>query len=111
MPKDYEVFLEDILSSIDKIQAYVGDVSFDEFVKNEMRVDAVVRNLTIIGEAAGRIPPEARRKYQSIEWKKIVGLRNILMHAYSGIDLEILWDIIKNKLPVLKKNIGMIVIK
>lgn len=74
-----------------------------------MRVDAVVRNLTIIGEAAGRIPAEARRKYPSVEWKKIVGLRNILMHAYSGIDMEILWDIVKNKLPVLEKNIRMIV--
>lgn len=109
MPKDYTVFLKDILSSIDKIQTYVGDASFDEFVKDELRVDAVVRNLTIIGEAAGRIPAEARHKYQSIEWKKIVGLRNILMHAYSGIDPDILWDIVKNKLPVLKRDIAMIV--
>lgn len=67
-----------------------------------MLIDAVVRNLEIIGEAAAHITPEVRVKYPEIEWKKIVGLRNILIHDYSGIDLEIVWDIIKNRLDLLE---------
>ena len=67
-----------------------------------MRIDAVVRNLEIIGEAAGNIPPETRSECSHIPWKRIVGLRNILIHEYFGIDLDILWDIIENYLPDLE---------
>ncbi len=105
MHKDSAVFFDDILSSIDRINRYVGKLSFDEFVNDEMRTDAVVRNLEIIGEAASHIPVTEREKYSVIEWKKIVGLRNILIHAYFGIDFDIVWDVIKNKLPVLEKEI------
>jgi uncharacterized protein with HEPN domain len=106
MPKKYTVFFEDILSSIDKIQKYVENSSFAEFENNELLIDGTVRNLEIIGEAASRIPPEIRSKYLSIEWKKIVGLRNILIHDYSGVDLVILWDIVQNKLHILEEEIA-----
>ncbi len=103
MPEKSSVFyFEDILESIEKIHRYLGEASFDEFSKNEMLIDAVIRNLEIIGEAAAHIDPEVRVKYPEIEWKKIVGLRNILIHAYSGIDLDIIWDIIKNRLSGLE---------
>lgn len=109
MPEKSSVFyFEDILESIEKIRKYLGEASFDEFLENEMRIDAVVRNLEIIGEAASHIAPEVRVKYPEIEWKKIVGLRNVLIHDYSGIDLDIVWDIIKNRLDLLDTKIRQV---
>jgi uncharacterized protein with HEPN domain len=83
----------------------VSTLSFEAFFNDEMRVDAVVRNLEIIGEAANHIPDEVREDYSFVEWKKIIAFRNILAHEYFGIDSAILWDIIKNKLPQTEKDI------
>ena len=70
-----------------------------------MIVDATVRNLEVIGEAAKNVPPGIRQKFPNIEWKKISGLRDILIHKYFGVDVEIVWDIIKHKLPELKTTL------
>ncbi len=80
MPRDKLVFFADMLAAIEKIQGYVANITLREFLEDEMRVDAVVRNLEIIGEATGRTPPETRYEYSHIPWKRIVGLRNILIH-------------------------------
>lgn len=105
MRRSYKLYLEEILSSTNKIQKYVGDSSFEDLLKDEMKIDAVVRNFEIIGEAANKISQEIKEKYPSVEWRKISDFRNILAHEYFGIDYEIMWDIIKNKLPRLQKNI------
>jgi Uncharacterized conserved protein len=106
MPEKISIFyFEDVLESIEKIRRYVDKASFDEFLENEMLIDAVVRNLEIIGEAAAHVTPETRIKYPDVEWKKVVGLRNILIHNYSGVDLEIVWDIIKNRLDPLEAKV------
>ena len=105
MPRDYKVYLEDIMEAIAKIERYIANLSFEEFIKKEMVIDATVRNFEVIGEAVKRIPENIKQKYPDVEWKKIAGLRDILIHEYFAIDLEILWDIIKNKLPEFKRNI------
>ena len=87
---------------------YIGTVSYMEFAKDQMMIDAIVRNLEIIGEAAKNMPDGIKKKYPQIEWRKIAGLRNILIHEYYGVDLEVLWDIVKNKIPVLNKEIKVI---
>lgn len=108
MPKHYEVYLLDILDSSEKIQKYTKKLSFEEFSENSMAVDAVIRNLEIVGEAVKKIPNEIRKEYPEVEWKKISGLRDILIHAYANIDLKIVWDIVQNKIPRLKSSIQKI---
>ncbi|HEC86588.1 MAG TPA: DUF86 domain-containing protein, partial [Thermoplasmatales archaeon] len=65
--------------------------------------DGVIRNLEIIGEAVKNLPDDIKKDYPEVEWRKIAGLRDILIHAYFGVDLEVIWDIVKNKVPELKR--------
>lgn len=106
MPRDYLHYIQDILTAIDKIGRYVNDSDYEQFSTDEQLVDAVVRNLEIIGEAAKNVPAEIREKYPDIEWKKVSAFRDVLVHSYFGVDLEIVWDIVKNKLPDLGKKMA-----
>ncbi|MBI5215885.1 MAG: DUF86 domain-containing protein [Ignavibacteriae bacterium] len=101
----YIFFFEDMLKSISKVTRYVGKKSFQKFIDDEILVDAVIRNLEIIGEAVKHVPLELRKKHKNIAWRKIAGLRNILIHDYFGIDYYLLWDIIKHKLPELESQL------
>ena len=103
--RDYKLYLDDILLAIKKIEKYTKGLTVKKLKDDDLIIDAVVRNLEIIGEAVKNIPSHIKEKYPDIEWKKISGLRDILAHEYFGIDLEILWDIVKNKLPELKAEI------
>ncbi|MBI5203372.1 MAG: DUF86 domain-containing protein [Nitrospirae bacterium] len=111
MRRSYLLYLEDILESAGNIQSYAGSFSFDELIKDKMRIDAIVRNFEIIGEAAGKIPQEIKDKYPIVEWRKIADFRNVLAHEYFGIKYKIMWDIIKNKIPDLKVAIQSILEK
>ncbi len=102
MPLDYRIYLEDILDATRKVRAYTNNLSKTAFLADDKTFDAVVRNLEIIGEAAKNIPESARGNTPKIEWKKIAGLRDILIHEYFGIDGEIVWDIVQHKLPDLE---------
>jgi len=68
--------------------------------------DAVIRNLEIIGEAVKNLPPDLRKRYPRLPWSKIVALRNVLIHEYFGVDLEIVWQIVTKRLPVLKQSVN-----
>ncbi|KAA3602840.1 MAG: DUF86 domain-containing protein [Calditrichaeota bacterium] len=99
------MFLSDILESCRKIQKYTKEKYFEDLISEEMLLDALVRNLEIIGEAAKNIPTDVKDRHSHIEWRKIAGLRDYLIHVYFGIDEEILWDIVKNKIPKLQQDI------
>lgn len=86
----------------------MGEMTFDTFVNDPKTVDAVIRNLIVIGEAAKGIPEDIRQQSQEVAWQKIVGLKNILTHRYFGIDLEIIWDIVQHKLSFLEREITRI---
>ena len=102
--RDHKLYFDDIYEAIVKVEKYTAGLTFVKFQKNSLVVDGVVRNLEIIGEASKRIPSRVKSESFDIEWKKIAGLRDILAHEYFGVDLEVLWDIVKNKLPDLKKK-------
>ena len=105
MKRSNKLFVEDILDSIDKIEQYIQGLSYDDFVEKQIVVDAVIRNLEIIGEASKNMPDDIKKKYISIPWKRMVGLRNIIAHGYFGIDLSIVWEIITKNLPETKPHI------
>jgi len=105
MPRDYKVYLEDILQAISRIREYTAGLSGAAFAVDAKTFDAVVRNLEVIGEAARTVPEAIRSQHPEVDWKKTVGLRNILIHQYFGVDSEIIWDIIQNKLPALEEQI------
>jgi uncharacterized protein with HEPN domain len=102
MPRDYKVGLEDILDAIHKIRTYTAGSTLQTFKQDSKTFDAVVRNLEIIGEAVKNLPDSVRSKHPEIDWKRIGGLRDILIHEYFGVDAEIIWDVIENKLGALE---------
>ncbi len=104
-----ELLLEDILESCDRILEYTKGMTFEEFRKNYLVVDAVVRNFTVIGEAAGRIPDNFRIIHPEVEWDRIRGFRNRIVHNYFGIDYQIVWLIIENNIPELRDLIKKII--
>lgn len=106
--RDVSLFFGDILEAIERISNYTDGVSQEEFCNDQKTIDAVVRNIEIIGEAAANIPDELRYSNSHIPWKKIVGARNIVIHKYFGVDTNILWNIIKKQLPPLKSQISEI---
>ena len=103
MPRDPRLYLDDILEAISQIQEYTAGVEYSTFTKDRRTQDAVVRNLEIIGEAAGRLPGTMKDVAAEVEWRKIVALRNILAHEYFGVSLPVVWDIVQNKLGPLEK--------
>jgi uncharacterized protein with HEPN domain len=108
MPRDSKLYLEDIQQAIEKIENYTVEVSLVEIQQNSMLLDAVLYNLEIIGEAAKHLPEDLKAKSPEIEWRKITGLRDIVAHEYFGISKEIIWDILKNKLPGLRDAVTRI---
>ncbi|MFH1114760.1 MAG: DUF86 domain-containing protein [Pseudomonadota bacterium] len=108
MPRDYRVSLEDMVRSLARIRTLTSAMSYEEFVEDLTRQEAVIRNLEIIGEASKSVPHAVRSRYPEVDWARIGGLRDVLIHQYFGIDLEIIWDIVQTKLPDLDAQIKRI---
>lgn len=92
------LLLDDMLESAEKILNYTRDLSFAQFIENDMVVDAVIRNFEILGEAASRMPESFKEKHAQVPWARLKGFRNRLIHEYFGIDFAIVWDIIELEL-------------
>ena len=100
MPKD-DAYLADILEAARAIQRFTAGVSAEAFKANEEKYEAVNRKFEIIGEAARRLSPKAKQKFPEIPWKLVTAMRNILIHDYDDVDLDIVWETVQRDLPKL----------
>jgi uncharacterized protein with HEPN domain len=108
MSRDALLYLEDMQEACEKVLRYTKGATYTSFTSDEKTFDAVVRNLEIIGEAAKHVPPEVRERYPTVAWTRIAGLRDMIAHAYFGLDDEILWDIVQNRIPELLQQVTTI---
>ena len=105
MKRDITLYLTDILEAIALIENSTQNISWKTFEKNKDIQDATIRRIEIIGEAVKNVPEYFRKKYPAIEWKKIAGSRNVLAHAYFGVNIGKIWEVVQSDLPKLKKEI------
>lgn len=101
----------DILYAIEKIQRFSKGMTLTQFKKNELAIDAIVRNFEVIGEASKSIPKIVKRSYPDVPWEQMNGMRNILIHEYFGVDVKIVWNTAKKSLPQLEKQLKQILLK
>ena len=104
-----DVYLQDILESIQQIEEYLDGVNEYEFYKNSEKQDAVLRRLEIIGEAVKHISDDIRNAYNNVPWRKIAGMRDIIIHEYFGVTLSMIWVVTERDLPDLKSKIKEII--
>jgi uncharacterized protein with HEPN domain len=103
-----KIRLMHILDAIGEIQNYISQADFDVFMDNSMMRFACIKQMEIIGEASNHISTETKERFSTIEWAQIVGMRNVFVHEYFGVDSSLVWEIIKNDLPDLKTKITLI---
>lgn len=104
MKKDPEVFIEHILESIELIENYTANKTISDFIESVQLQDSIIRRIEIIGEAVKNLPAEVKSNYPDVPWKKIAGMRDVLIHEYFGIDLELTWQVVQKDIPDLKRE-------
>jgi uncharacterized protein with HEPN domain len=102
MKREIGDFIADIVDAMDKALKFTEGMSYEEFVRDEKTLFAVVRALEIIGEAVKNIPEDVRKRYPEIPWKGMAGMRDKVIHAYFGVDTKVVWDTVKRRIPELK---------
>lgn len=103
--REIKILLDDMIEAIGKIDRYIKEMTLNDFVNDSKTVDAVVRNLEVIGEAANRISRSFQQQHPEIGWRQIIGLRNRVIHDYFGIDYDIVWYVITKDLKKLKNKL------
>ena len=111
MKRTFDLYLKDILEAIRRIQEYIGSMDCEELSENMITLDAVMRNMEIIGEAAAQLQKEIKDKYKEVPWREIQDFRIIVAHHYWKVNLQRIWDIIENKLDSLKQQVDDILEK
>jgi uncharacterized protein with HEPN domain len=106
--RDWTFRIEDILEAIGRIADYTRDLDFESWQKDQKTIDAVIRNFEIIGEAARHVPESVQTHYPEIPWAKLKGIRNVLIHEYFGVDVEVVWKAVLQDLPGLGKMLKQI---
>jgi uncharacterized protein with HEPN domain len=107
--RDHRILVEDVLLAIEKISRFTAGMDQQAFLSDEKTIDAVARNLEIIGEAVRQLPDDFKNANPEISWSQIGGMRNRIVHEYFGLDLEIIWQVIQHDLPELEARIRPLV--
>ncbi len=102
-PRDWRIRVQDILEAIASVRSYTAGMTFEQFATDKRTVDAVIRNLEVIGEASRRLPAYVRNRHSDVPWAEMGALRNLLLHEYLGVDASILWSTIQNDLMALEE--------
>ena len=100
--RDFQVYVEDIIDAINKIEEDTKGLTYESFVSDKKTVDAVIRNFEIIGEATKHVPLSVRREYPRVPWRDMAGMRDKLIHGYFGVQLEVVWKTIRERLPEVR---------
>jgi len=108
MSHEFLDFVEDILDAMDKAEILVEGFAYEEFETDFRTNFAVIRALEIIGEAAKRLPVSLREQYPAIPWRGMAGMRDRIIHGYDTVDLQIVWDVVKQDIPEIKPQIQQI---
>ncbi|WP_028325390.1 HepT-like ribonuclease domain-containing protein [Desulfatirhabdium butyrativorans] len=103
--RNMQLFLNDIYDSIQAIESFIEGMTLEEFSKDRKSFSATIRELEVIGEAVTNIPDKIKQRYPHILWQEIKSFRNKIVHEYFGIDIRMVWDVVKNELPLLKEQI------
>ena len=106
--RDAKLLLADIREAMVKVECYVENLSYDEFIADGKTVDAVVRNFEVIGEAARQLPDKFKQQHSAVPWRDLADFRNVLIHEYFGVDLKLVWQIIELDLAELKRRLAAI---
>ena len=105
MSREYRFYLEDMRTSCEKVIQFIRGMSQAQFLADQKTYDAVMRNLEIIGEAAKHVPSEVRDRHPEVDWRRVAAFRDVAIHEYFGIDVDVVWDIVQSKLPALHRQI------
>ena len=108
MTRSTRILLEDILESIGQIEEYVEGISREHFYEDVQRQDAVLRRLGVIGQAVKGLPAEFRDSHPDVPWREIAGARDVVIHEYFRVDLDLTWDMVTQDLPDLKAKLKAI---
>lgn len=106
--RNHMLYLKDILAAVDSVEEFVAGMDFEAFQADDKTTSAVIRKFEIIGEATKHLPDEIRQSYPSVPWKEMAGMRDKLIHFYFGIDYQLVWRTIKERLPQVRQQIQKI---
>jgi uncharacterized protein with HEPN domain len=107
--RDFTDYIKDILISIQDVEEFTSGITFEDFLHDKKTIKAVIRSLEVLGEASKKIPDAVKTRYPRIPWKRMAGMRDKLIHEYFGVDLQIVWNVVKQELPPVKPAIEELV--